>query len=174
MLCFQTERGRVKSPSSTYYFSVPFSSEQSICQSSVFGVTFSDPFHQLPFSVQSFNSLSFKSIFQRMMLGSSVPKLLWMRHKFRILSLPPNQMKWSIWGGPRVHRFHKFPSSFQIFGFLVHRAPFMHSEKWLQLCGCFLSMGCECQSSRQSSLTPFTHACLPEWPMQEFMFLTPG
>ena len=111
------------------------------------------------------HSLSFKSIFQRMMLGSSVPKLLWMRHKFRILSLPPNQMKWSIWGGPRVHRFHKFPSSFQIFGFLVHRAPFMHSEKWLQLCGCFLSMGCECQSSRQSSLTPFTHACLPEWSM---------
>lgn len=68
-------------------------------------------------------------------------------------------------------------SSQAILRFLVSfmdQAVLMHSEEWLELCGSLLSMMCVWQSSLLSSLAPFAHSHLPDWPKQEFVHPMPG
>lgn len=120
----------------------------------------------IPFTSYHFlliHSLSLKSIFQRMILGSLVSKLL--RILYTEPTPPPQSDEVEHLGWYQSSQVSQASKQFSDFWFPLHRAPFKHSEKCLQLCGRFLSMGCECQSSWQSSLTPFTHSCVPEWRM---------
>lgn len=154
MLAFRTERGRVESPSSICYFSFPSAQNSQQAKVVYFGVTF---------SVQSSTHCLLRAFFKEWMLNS-ISKLLLQETQIQNTEPTPQSDEVEHLGWSQSSQVLQVSKQFSDF--------WLPCAQWLLSCTVRNGYSCvaasypwaECQSSRQSSLTP-THSCLPEWPM---------